>query len=459
MSQLQMKLDLKKSDSKNSDPKVLSISQVNRLIKSKLEGDFSGVWLQGEISNFKPHSSGHFYFSLKDKTAQISAVMFRGANSKLKFQPKVGMEVIVRGKISVYEPRGTYQILCDKMEPLGAGALQQAFEQLKTQLRKEGLFDQEAKKALPLLPKHVALVTSPTGAAVRDMLNVLNRRSKNLKITVVPCVVQGEAAPNSIIKALIQADSVKDVDAIIVGRGGGSMEDLWGFNNELLARTIYACKKPVISAVGHEIDFTISDFVADLRAPTPSAAAELVIENSESLLNQLRTLKIRLLQNMNAKIKDDRQTLAFYQSKLVDPRKYLSDVSLKIDDMLNRLELAIKNFLIQKKLKLNSTRKSLLSPQEVIRQKNNCVDKLSQQLQTNIERKLQQSKLKLSRYSVSLDAISPLKVVNRGYAIVKQNNTIVKEAATVELNQDVEITLAKGSLTAKVIKKGDSHEF
>ena len=263
------------SSTKNRDSVVYSVEQLNITIRQTLEGQLGIVWLQAEISNFKPHSSGHFYFSLKDSKAQISAIMFRGSNSKLKFKPHDGLEVIVRGKITVYEPRGTYQIVCDSMEPVGAGALQKQFEQLKEKLKQEGLFDPLQKKVLPAFPKSIAVVTSPTGAAIQDILNIMSRRAPHVSVTVVPAIVQGAAAAPQICEAFRKAMLLKP-DVIIIGRGGGSIEDMWCFNDETLARLIASCDIPVISAVGHEIDFTICDFVADLRAPTPSAAAELV---------------------------------------------------------------------------------------------------------------------------------------------------------------------------------------
>ena len=258
---------------KSSEPSVLSVEQLNVYIKQLLEGQVGQVWVRGELSNFKAHTSGHFYFSLKDSKSQITAVMFRGHNARLKFKPTDGMEVIVRGRITVYEPRGNYQLMCEMMEPVGAGALQKAFEQLKMKLKAEGLFDAARKRPIPTFPRHIAIVTSPTGAAIRDIMNVLSRRAKSIQVTVVPTVVQGEAAAPQICEALAKAIKLRDVDAIIVGRGGGSIEDMWCFNDEKLARAIAASPIPIISAVGHEIDFTIADFVADLRAPTPSARA------------------------------------------------------------------------------------------------------------------------------------------------------------------------------------------
>ncbi len=459
MSQLNFGIDKptapssKNEKPEKNEPTVLSVSQVNRLIKRQLEGQFSSVWLQGEISNFTAHSSGHFYFSLKDKNSQISAVMFRGHNSKLKFKPKAGMEVIVKGKLSVYEPRGNYQMFCETMEPLGAGALQQAFEQLKQKLRQEGLFETNHKKQLPLLPKHIALVTSPTGAAVQDMLNVLSRRSKSVRVTVVPCVVQGESAPASIVKGLIQANQMNDVDVIIVGRGGGSIEDLWGFNSELVARTIHSCQKPVISAVGHEIDFTIADFVSDLRAPTPSAAAELVVKNAAHLTDSILLLKQRLVRAFEVKVAQDKKTILSFEKRLTDPRRRLQDLSIRCDELIQRLQQSTKNYFLDKKMKLKVLRQSLKDPADSIDQKKSKLKMLKLKLDQQVQEKLSASRSQLSQSSLVLDSLSPLKVVDRGYAIVtSREGLVIKNAKDVKEKQTLDVKLAKGQLTVQAIE-------
>ena len=256
---------------------ILRVSEINQQIASTLETSFPSLWVKGEISNFVAHASGHWYFSLKEADSQIKGVMFRGYNQMLSFMPENGKEVLIRGKISAYPPRGVYQINCNTMEMAGTGELQKSFEEIKNKLKAEGLFEQERKKPLPLLPKHIGIITSPTGAALQDILNILSRRFKAVKITLIPALVQGQEAPKSLIYAVKQAEKLP-LDVLIIGRGGGSQEDLWSFNNEELARTLASCSIPSISAIGHEIDFTICDFVADLRAPTPSAAAELVVK-------------------------------------------------------------------------------------------------------------------------------------------------------------------------------------
>jgi exodeoxyribonuclease VII large subunit len=264
-------------------PTVLTIEQLNRKIKNLLELNVGVIWVRGEISNFKPHVSGHHYFSLKDATSQISAVMFKGSNSKLKFRPTDGMEVIAKGKITVYEPRGNYQIVLDYMEPVGAGALQKAYEQLKERLKSEGLFDLARKRPLPKFSKKIAVVTSPTGAAIRDILNVIKRRNSSTDVIVAPTQVQGAAATQQIVDTLDLVYKIKDLDVIIVGRGGGSIEDLWCFNEESVARKISQSPVPIVSAVGHEIDFTIADFVADIRGINRETVSAVTTSNAQKL--------------------------------------------------------------------------------------------------------------------------------------------------------------------------------
>lgn len=306
---------------KTPKPKIYSVSELTRGIRTLLEGTFPEVWVSGEISNFRSHTSGHFYFSLKDDQAHLSAVMFRGANAKLPFKLEDGLEVIAHGRITVYEVRGQYQIVVDHIEPKGIGALQLAFEQLKKKLQTEGLFDPAHKRPLPFLPKKIGIVTSETGAAIRDILNILQRRFPSVDVLLVPVLVQGEGAAREIAEGIRILNEREDIDVMIVGRGGGSIEDLWAFNEEIVARAIYNSKIPVISAVGHEIDFTIADFVADVRAPTPSAAAELVVPNRMDLVVQIEKLRHRLI------------TL----------RLRFPDWLMRVDDWRGRLELAWKN--------------------------------------------------------------------------------------------------------------------
>ncbi len=436
----------------NQEPQILSVSDVNRAVKSTLEGQFKLIWLKGEISNFKPHTSGHFYFSLKDSKAQISAIMFRGFNQTLKFRPKDGMEVIVRGKITVYEPRGNYQIFCEEMEPVGSGALQLAFEQLKKKLELEGLFDKARKRPLPPMPKHVAVVTSPTGAAIRDILNILGRRFKGLRVTVVPTVVQGDAAAPAIVRAIELAQRVSDIDVMIVGRGGGSIEDMWCFNDERVARAIAACRVPVISAVGHEIDFTIADFVADLRAPTPSAAAELVCRNAAEVCERITVLDKRLLKGLVHCMQLLRHRLVGNAKRLVDPKRRLQDLALRCDELSQRLEGGIARYLESHEQHLNLLRAQLTSPEELILRRHQHIDILRTKLEANWQRGLEIKRARWARLGTTLDAVSPLKVLDRGYSITRKGEELIKSAGQLQTGDTVEIAFARGTAEAKIEK-------
>ncbi|MGZ3742569.1 MAG: exodeoxyribonuclease VII large subunit [Pseudobdellovibrionaceae bacterium] len=434
----------------SNEPHVLSIEELNLSIKQLLEGQLSLIWVRGEISNFKAHTSGHYYFSLKDAKSQISAVMFRGYNSRLKFKLTDGMEVIVRGRISVYEPRGNYQILCEMMEPVGAGALQKAFEQLKAQLKAEGLFEAVRKKPIPHMPRHVAIVTSPTGAAIRDILNILSRRAPWLPVTVVPTVVQGEGAAVQICEAFLKAQQLPDVDVIIIGRGGGSIEDMWCFNDEKLARLIAACSIPVISAVGHEIDFTIADFVADLRAPTPSAAAELVAKSSQELTHKLQQLQKILNLNTQKYFKFFEQKLQMLTKGLVDPQKKLQDLILRNEDLVERLQMANDRLLSERRYKLKILDERIGSPQELIQQKTKELEYFSQRMEKGLALGLERKKSFLGRWMSVLESLSPLKVVERGYSIAKKENEVLKSVDQVKVGDLLNITLAQGQLEARV---------
>lgn len=432
-------------------PKVFSVSDINKAIRGALEGAFRVVWLKGEISNFKAHTSGHFYFSLKDSKAQISAMMFKGSNSHLKFKPRDGMEVLVRGKITVYEPRGNYQIVAEEMEPVGAGALQAAFEQLKRKLEAEGLFDPKRKRPIPPLPKHVAVVTSPTGAAIRDILNVLGRRFAGLRVTVVPTVVQGEAAAPSICKALALALKLPDVDTIIVGRGGGSIEDMWCFNDESLARAIASSRVPIISAVGHEIDFTIADFVADLRAPTPSAAAELVTRNAAEITDKIQTLKARLWRSWEATMRMARQKVLGASQRLVDPKRRLQDLSLRCDELTLRLEQSAQRYIERRAQHVKLLLTRLPSPQQTVLRLGQEIEMLNTRLQAHWTRMLEGRRAEWARLSSLLDSLSPLKTVERGYSITRKGDELIKSSDQLKKGDKVEITFAKGKSKAQII--------
>lgn len=437
---------------------VFSVEQLNAHIRQTLEAQLGVVWLQAEISNFKPHSSGHFYFSLKDSKAQISAIMFRGHNAKLKFKPHDGLEVIVRGRITVYEPRGTYQIVCESMEPVGAGALQKQFEQLKEKLKAEGLFESSRKKPIPQHPQHVAIVTSPTGAAIQDILNILGRRAPQVRLTIVPALVQGSTAASSLCEAFIQAERLNP-DVIIIGRGGGSMEDLWSFNDEKLARLIAKSQTPTISAVGHEVDFTICDFVADLRAPTPSAAAELVAKSSMELLQRISQLRRLLDLSLQKMLKFKIQKLQLYSKQLVDPKKKLQDFSFRNDELLTRLEQAVTTLLFSRRKDLRLLQNKMVSPQQQISTRRARIEKWQLMISSRMQSHLDRSRMQLGKNTSLLDSLSPLKVVERGYAIATDSaDRVVKSANALKAGDSINIRFFDGSINAAVksVQGGES---
>lgn len=435
-----------------AQPKILSVSDINKAVKNTLESDFKLIWVKGEISNFKAHTSGHFYFSLKDAKAQISAVMFKGFNQSLKFKPRDGMEVIVRGKITVYEPRGNYQMFCELMEPVGAGALQMAFEQLKKKLEAEGLFATARKRALPALPKHVAVVTSPTGAAIRDILNVLGRRFKGLKVTVVPALVQGAGATASIVNAIQLAQRLPDVDVMIVGRGGGSIEDMWSFNEEPVARAIASARVPVISAVGHEIDFTIADFVADLRAPTPSAAAELVCRNAAEICENVNVQRKRLIRAYVHAHQMQKQRVFQLSKRLVDPKRRLQDLALRCDELTQRLENGLHRYLERRAQQIGMLLTRLPSPVDAILRLEQEVGMLLTKMESHAQRAVESRRASLGRLASMLDSLSPLRVVERGFSITRKSGQLIKSAEQLQSGDMIEVAFAKGRAEARVEK-------
>ena len=432
------------------DVKVLSVEQLNLQIKQLLEGQIPSVWIRAEISNFKAHTSGHYYFSLKDDKSQISAVMFRGFNSKLRFKLVDGLEVLVKGRISVYEPRGSYQILCEAMEPVGAGALQKAFEELKHKLKAEGLFDSARKRPIPPLPQKVVLVTSPTGAAIQDMRQIITRRAPYLEVILIPTLVQGEGAAEKITEALKKAWLLKNVDVIIVGRGGGSIEDLWAFNDENLARAIAASPVPVISAVGHEIDFTIADFVADLRAPTPSAAAELVAKSAKELTERLVAVNRMLNMILERQLKKWDQKLENLKIRLVDPKKKLQDLILKNDDLFNRLEKALEKRILTYKHRAELLLQKLKDPAVKIKLASEEVHFLHKTLVAKMQELLKAKQGDIKNKMQLLDSFSPLKVVERGYVIVTKEDQVVKERGQLTEEDRIQLRFSDGSLQVKI---------
>ncbi|NUN70614.1 MAG: exodeoxyribonuclease VII large subunit [Bacteroidetes bacterium] len=371
-----------------SEERIFTVGELTRQIKGVLELGFPNQWVQGEISNCKHHTSGHLYFTLKDEQAQISAVMWRSRVAQLRFRPADGMKVIVRGNVTLYEPRGNYQIDCQSIQPLGKGDLQIAFEQLKERLQKEGLFDEARKRPLPAYPQRIGIVTSPTGAAVQDMISVLSRRFPSVELIIVPVKVQGAGAAEEIAGAIRLLNDEKMTDVMIVGRGGGSLEDLWAFNEEIVARAIVASKIPVVSAVGHEVDFSISDFAADLRAPTPSAAAELVVKDAREVVELIRNYCYTMTGAMNNAIDSYKQTIAHLTKSY-----------------------------------------SFNKPHDLLRQRSQHVDELHRRLEQGLQHRFAMIKQQTVSLNGRIRTLDPTLVLKRGYAIVRQGDRIVSSAA------------------------------
>ena len=392
---------------------ALSVSEITAQIKGQIESRFSSVWVQGEISNFKHHSSGHMYFTVKDGGAELRCVMFRGFNQSIHFKPEDGMDILLQGKITVYEPRGQYQLMVQMMEPAGIGTLYLAFEALKKQLAAEGLFDEGLKKSLPSYPKKIGIVTSRTGAALRDMINILSRRAPYLEIIIRPALVQGGEAVDDIIGGIKDLESLEDVNVIIIGRGGGSLEDLWAFNEEALARTISACSIPIISAVGHETDVTISDMVADLRSPTPSAAAELVAPSTDEI-------KMELSRNF------DRLTMI-------------------IQHRLNRLWQMLDHLI---------DRQTLQHPRTILNRNREKLGVLTHQLSFSMNHLISLAKTKLKGFEKELTVLNPNDILNRGYSLAfKSDGSILRYADELKVGESFLLKTGQGSMEAEKKRK------
>jgi exodeoxyribonuclease VII large subunit len=392
---------------------ILTVSQLTSEIKNLLEGNFPDVWVEGEISNLGIPQSGHAYFTLKDEHSQVRAVLFRSSQRSLKFTLQHGLQVICRGRVGVYEPRGEYQLILEYIEPKGVGALQLAFEQLKARLGKEGLFDLDRKKPLPILPRRIGIVTSPAGAAIRDMLRVIKRRHPKVQILIYPVPVQGADAAPAIAGAIRYFNREQNVDVLIVGRGGGSLEDLWAFNEEIVARAVHASTIPIISAVGHETDYTIADFAADLRAPTPSAAAEMVLESEGRFHEQIASLTGTLIRTIQRKIERVRATLRENARTLGDPRRSLEQYAQRIDELVHRISLGLGQHLRRDRAFLGSL-------------------------------------------ASALDHLNPLSILSRGYSITEKvapHGGIVKDVSELSLGELLRTRLHKGSVISRVEKR------
>jgi len=434
---------------------VYTVSELTGRLKAALEEAFPAVWVEGEISNLRTPGSGHSYFTLKDEGAQISAVLFRGRGRRVRFDLEDGMQVLAFGGLDVYAARGQYQLVVEMMEPKGLGALQLAFEQLKRKLEAEGLFDDGRKRPLPVFPRVIGVVTSPTGAAIRDILNIIGRRFGDLRILIAPVRVQGDEAPAEILQALINLQEVAELDVIIVGRGGGSIEDLWAFNDERVARAIVACRVPVISAVGHETDFTIADFVADLRAPTPSGAAELVVREKLSVVEALMDLYARLKQAVTAEIAGYRERVEYLGRRrvLTDPARALRDLHRRLDELQGRLRLGLRSSQRQVghrvALATDGLRRS--SPLARIAGGAALLTQLSGRLSASAGHSVKVSRSRFAETVGRLESLSPLGVLGRGYSLTRlPSGAVVRSAGQVAVGDPLEILLHRGALGAQV---------
>ena len=413
----------------------LTVTAVNRYLKYKIDNDdhLQNIYIKGEISNFKAHTRGHYYFTLKDEESRISAIMFASSAQKLPFIPQDGMKVLVYGKISVYESTGNYQIYVQEMLEDGLGNLFLAFEQLKIKLDKEGLFDPSKKKPIPYLPQKIGIITASTGAAIKDVLSTINRRFPNTKTILFPTLVQGEKAHLNIIKQLEIAQTY-DLDVIILGRGGGSLEDLWPFNEELLARAIYKCDIPIISAVGHEVDFTISDFVADVRAATPTAAAELAVPNIIDVLNQIDNYKIRSSKQIKNKLENLKEKLFVLQNNYVlkNPINIIQIKEQTFTNLLDKINSLMLNNLEKKKNFFSKLTDNYIlnNPIKLFEQKNNYLQKLIEKL----------------------EVLNPLNTLKRGYAIVRQNDLAITSIKNLKIDDIIKVELKDGQAHSKIIK-------
>jgi len=438
------------SESDGSNAEIFSVSDLNKAAKSLLEGHFPMVFVEGEISNFSVPASGHWYLTLKDEGGQLRTAMFRNKNQRVRFKPRNGLKVLIRGKISLYEARGEYQFIAEHMEAAGEGELRRAFEALKQRLQADGLFDESRKRALPALPQHLAIITSPTGAAIRDVLSVLNRRFPALNCTIIPSQVQGEEATQQIVAALELANTFSEpvFDAILLTRGGGSLEDLWTFNTEPVALAIANSRVPVVSAIGHESDFTIADFVADLRAATPSAAAEILAPDQTDWMQQFDGLAQRLTRAQSSQLRAAQASVQSLARRLRNPSQTLTQMSDRLERLQPRLLTAVKRALDHPEL------------DRLEKQLNTGIEQQLKQAQTRlsfasvrqtglIERQLNDERSNLHRLAGQLNALSPLAVMERGFSLVRDEaQAVIGRAAQLQAEQTVTIDFADGTADA-----------
>jgi exodeoxyribonuclease VII large subunit len=434
---------------------VFTVSRLNKEVRVLLERGLGVLWVEGELSNFSQPSSGHWYFSLKDRESQVRCAMFRVKNTALGFTPKAGQHVVARGRVTLYEPRGEYQLIVDHLEEAGVGALQREFERLKAKLAAEGLFASERKRSLPRFPRRIAVVTSPTGAAVRDVLNILARRFPPAAILVYPTAVQGAAAAPAIVHALQSASARMDCDVLVLARGGGSLEDLWAFNDERVARAIRACAIPVVTGIGHEIDFTIADFAADARAPTPSGAAELVAPDRVACLEALTRMETRMNACMRRELRAVSSRFANVTTRLkqAHPGMRLAHQEQRLDDLEQRLAGATGAVLHRCRHRLSQAQSRLIqrSPEHLVRECGRREEVFRARLDHAVEQYLSRLAHRVTLAKRTLDTASPLATLARGFAIVtRADGSLVSDASTVTPGEEIEARLASGCLSARV---------
>jgi exodeoxyribonuclease VII large subunit len=438
---------------------IITVSQLNDNIKFLLEETFGFVWVEGEVSNLRRPQSGHIYFTLKDEKSQIRAVYFRQFGrfkQGIGFELEEGISILCRARLSVYSPRGEYQLIVESAEPRGVGALQKLFEQLKAKLAGEGLFDQKYKKPIPFMPETIGIITSPTGAVIKDILNITKRRFPCTNLLIAPVRVQGVEAVTEIIQALHNLHTHGFVDVIIIARGGGSLEDLAPFNDEILAREIFRATIPIVSAVGHETDFTICDFVADLRAPTPSAAAEMLVPQRTELLAKLDIIKQRLISGYYRDLKDRKDIVAGLHERMKDPRRYLIDLQIHLDALKERLLKALRHGkeTIYAEIRQLELRLFHQSPARQIAEKKYLIKNFNKDIYVFFLNHLAAYEERIHKNSAVLESLNPLSVLRRGYSITRNpsSGVIIRRASALSIGDNVNVQLARGSIDAKVQK-------
>jgi exodeoxyribonuclease VII large subunit len=430
---------------------TIKVSDLVRRIRDTLDANLDEFWVVGEVSNARLAPSNHFYFTLKDDRASISAVMFRSAFVRVRFKVRDGMAIIARGRVSLFDSRGALQLYVEEIEPRGVGALQIAFEQLKRKLAAEGLFDAARKKPLPYLPRTIGIVTARGGAGLRDMLRILFDRFPNLRVILAPARVQGDGACNEVARAIYDLNRDGRAEVIIVGRGGGSLEDLWCFNEEVVARAIYQSRIPIVSAVGHEVDYTIADFVADLRAPTPTAAATMVVPSKRELRERIAADDASLTMAMRRAIEELRETADDLAARLRHPKNLMTAARERLGDAVRELHLSIAARIADARRSLRENAAGLRAPSAIVREERLRLSRLALQLAHGMERRAKQHRAALAASGARLDSLSPLKVLDRGYAVVLDaaSGRAVSDAAKVEIGADLDIRLARGKLRAR----------